>query len=412
MFKKFRRQMTLLNMTLFSLLLLLLSVCTYWTMVFQIEDYAIESLDQIAGEILIGRQYDDPAQRRKSRLPSPFFFRTNESNELKMMSSYFPIAKEQQTAFFQLLLEDKDGKGLVEWQGREYVYFSMHDPENNGRLVVVRDFSLHRHSLDVLLETIGWSSGISLALALIVSFFLAARAMIPVRNAWQQQQDFVTETSHELRTPLAVIRANLDILWQCKEETIESQAQWLRHIDRESQRMNRLVDSLLFLARADAQQQPLVRETVWLNKVVYETVQTLASVALAKRIRLDQTVAGDAAISGDRSRISQMLMILLDNAIRHTPEQGHIEITVRSSERTVMLEVTDNGEGIAAEELPHIFDRFYQSPDARDTGAAGLGLSIARWIAESHGGTIKAQSEKGCGSSFTVTLPLLEKSLS
>ncbi len=409
MFKKLRRQMTLLNMTLFSLLLLVLSTFTYWTMVFQIEDYAIENLTQLAGEILVGHQYDDIGQRRKSRLPSAFFFRTDEMGNVIASSSYMPVEKEKWHDFLNMALENKDGKGIINWQTQEYAYFVMRDPQHNGQIVVLRNFSLYRNSLDVLLETVLWSSILCLGLALVASFFLATRAMIPVKEAWQQQQDFITETSHELRTPLAVIRANLDILWQCKTETIQSQEQWLRYIDLESQRMNNLVDSLLFLARADAQQQPLVKELIWLNKIVYETVQTFRSLAIGKKIVLEQEVSLDVLVSGDRNRIRQVLSILLDNALRHTEENGKIVIKVKKEERKAVLEVSDNGEGIEHDELPRIFERFYQSANARENGAAGLGLSIARWIVDSHGGSIEVKSEKGKGTSFSVFFPLREK---
>lgn len=171
--------------------------------------------------------------------------------------------------------------------------------------------------------------------------------------------------------------------------------------------MSRLVADLLVLARADAG-QPLKRERVELDRLLLAVFQETRVLARGRKLSLrdlDQLL-----VYGDPDRLKQLLVILADNAIKYTPDGGEVQLILRRAPGAAVISVSDTGIGIAAEDLPHIFDRFYRADKARsrDQGGTGLGLSIARWIAESHGGHISVESTLGRGSVFTVRLPLAQ----
>lgn len=226
-------------------------------------------------------------------------------------------------------------------------------------------------------------------------------------DSFRRQQRFTADASHELRTPLTAIKGQADVALQ-KERTPDAYKQVLVAINTEADRMIRLVSSLLTLARADAARAPIARERVSLNRVVSSAVEHVMPAAEQKGIRLEFSNTDNLATTGDADLLLQLVLNLLDNAIKHTPPQGVVNVTCAVQGRSAIVDVRDSGPGISAEHLPHIFERFYRADGARsrEEGGAGLGLSISRWIAEAHGGSILAESSPGQGSRFTVQLPL------
>ncbi|MHB0869818.1 MAG: sensor histidine kinase [Chloroflexota bacterium] len=226
-------------------------------------------------------------------------------------------------------------------------------------------------------------------------------------EAYQAQQRFVADASHELRAPLTTIQGNLELLERAPRMSDLERAETLTSLRQESGRMSRLVADLLVLARADAG-QPLKRERVELDRLLLAVFQETRVLARGRKLSLrdlDQLL-----VYGDPDRLKQLLVILADNAIKYTPDGGEVQLILRRAPGAAVISVSDTGIGIAAEDLPHIFDRFYRADKARsrDQGGTGLGLSIARWIAESHGGHISVESTLGRGSVFTVRLPLAQ----
>jgi signal transduction histidine kinase len=238
------------------------------------------------------------------------------------------------------------------------------------------------------------------------SLFMAKRAIAPIQNAWQQQKNFLADASHQLRTPLAIIQTNLEVVLSNPQETVASQMDWLNNVQEELQQMTGLVSSLLFLARLDSGQWTMEKTHFWLDKVVIHLSEVFRPAAAIKSINLDTSITGQVICYGDESNIRQVIEILLDNAIRHTPANGKISLNLQQSEKKILLTITDNGEGIAPEHLSKIFDRFYQVDDSPSKGKAGLGLSIAKSIINNHGGTLLVTSILGKGTTFTIELPL------
>jgi len=223
-------------------------------------------------------------------------------------------------------------------------------------------------------------------------------------EALSRQRRFAADASHELRTPLTSIAGYAQMLEEWGLRDPRTTREGVAAIRQESERMQRLVEGLLALTRGD-EGAPLEIEHHDLAAVAEEAVQTARSAA-GEKIALSY-LPPELPVNApfDRNRIRQVISILLDNALKYTPEGGKVTVTVRETNGWAALEVSDTGVGIPEDQLPLIFERFYRADKARASSGAGLGLSIARQIAEAHGGRIEVESTPGEGSKFTLLLP-------
>ena len=239
------------------------------------------------------------------------------------------------------------------------------------------------------------------------SVILSKIAIAPIKSAWQKQLDFTADASHELRTPLAIIQTNLELVLDSPDETIESQLKWLKNIEAENKRMAKLVDDLLTLSRADTTEQLIEKEMFMLDEAILESLTPFEALTLEKGIKLNVLVDSQINFLGDKKRIKQLVVILLDNALYYTNE-GSVTIALSKSETQVVLSVSDTGCGIEATHIDKIFDRFYRANKTKtlNQNGIGLGLSIASWIVKEHGGQISVKSTPGAGTTFRIYLPL------
>ena len=228
--------------------------------------------------------------------------------------------------------------------------------------------------------------------------------------AFRQQRQFMADASHELRTPLSVIATAADVTLEREERPEGEYREALAIVAQESRRLRRIVDDMFTLARSDAEQQVMHPAPLYLDDTLTETVQAARVLAAQKRVAVHVAAPADAAFVGDESLLRRLVMNLLDNAVRHTPAGGSVSITLERLPAEYVITVRDGGDGIAPAAQPHIFERFYQADVARSyahTGAgAGLGLPIARWVAEVHRGSLTLQRSDRTGSVFVVRLPL------
>ncbi|HEU4565673.1 MAG TPA: HAMP domain-containing sensor histidine kinase [Gemmatimonadaceae bacterium] len=220
---------------------------------------------------------------------------------------------------------------------------------------------------------------------------------------------FTADASHELKTPLAVLRVDVERAMTPSTSSSERMVA-LEEALQEITRMADLVASLLTLARADEGRFDLVREPVELEPLVREVFETAVILGEDAGLEVRLPVVEPATVLGDVTRLRQLFLNLVTNAVKYTPRGGTVEVTLHRRERTATLSVRDTGIGISAGDLPHVFERFYRADRARsrtsERGGFGLGLAISQWIAEAHGGTIAVRSRLGRGSTFTVTLPV------
>ncbi|HMM19227.1 MAG TPA: HAMP domain-containing sensor histidine kinase [Selenomonadales bacterium] len=242
---------------------------------------------------------------------------------------------------------------------------------------------------------------------ILAGYFLAKRAMVPIQDAWERQQQFVSDASHELRSPITGIHSNAELMLRHPERTIEEESHRVNTILKESTRMTRLIASLLTLARSDAGKAELQLAPVNVSEIIPIVAEGFKAMEELSGVSLVLDVKPGLSLVADRERLHQLLVILLDNAFKYTAKGGQVRITGVQSGKNIVLRVEDTGIGISPEHLPRVFDRFFRGDKARsrDTGGTGLGLAIAKWIVEKHKGKIQVESEPGKGTKFTVMLP-------
>jgi signal transduction histidine kinase len=308
-------------------------------------------------------------------------------------------------------------------------------------------------SLQILFRTIGlyflWGGLIAIAIALLITFFLSRRILAPVKalthaaknlgsgdftqrvevkdkselgelastfnsmannleHVEQLRKNMVADVAHELRTPLSNIRGYLEAI---RDGLVKPDADTLRKLDEEATLLSRLVDDLQELSLAEAGELKLVRQPEDIANLISQTVATVQAKAMVKGVSISTELPDKLpAVNIDIHRISQVLHNLLENAVTHTSKGGAVIVAAAQQGNQVEVSVTDTGEGIPAEDLNKIFERFYRVDKSRTraTGGSGLGLTIAKRLVEAHGGDINVQSELGKGSRFVFTLPVSE----
>lgn len=234
----------------------------------------------------------------------------------------------------------------------------------------------------------------------------AINAMLErIDRGYQAQARFVSDASHELRTPISVIQGYANMLDRWGKDDPEVRQEAINAIRAEAASMGTLVEQLLFLARGDNNTQVVRKQCVDLSDLADEVYRETQLLETGRVIQ--SAIQPSVLFWGDPGLLKQALRILVDNGVKYTPEGGSVTIRLRAEEGRIRLSVTDTGAGIAQEELPRVFERFYRSDQsrARETGGTGLGLPIAKWIAARHNGWIEVVSKPEVGSRFTLLLP-------
>ncbi len=259
--------------------------------------------------------------------------------------------------------------------------------------------------LDNLLLILVIGNLVGAVLVVGIGFFLSGKALVPINRAWRRQQQFVSDASHELRTPLTVIQTRTDLLLRNPEVTIEEKVTDVSAISKETRRLSKLVANLLTLARSDSNQLEISQSDFRLDLLLREIVDQFIDISefQGKTLRLE--TAENIVLYGDKEKIHQLVVILVDNALKFTALGGVIEIECKKESNYIQMQVSDNGAGIKAEHIEKVFDRFFRGDKSRtNQEGTGLGLSIAKWIVDKHHGRIKVDSIENEGTTFTITL--------
>ncbi|MBM4408591.1 MAG: HAMP domain-containing histidine kinase [Chloroflexi bacterium] len=270
-------------------------------------------------------------------------------------------------------------------------------------LQVVQDRTGEQRLLDAVMAILIGGGLVALLGATVAGTLYAQRALIPIRESLRRQREFAADASHELRTPLAVIRSSVDLLERHRDEPVGQVGEAVRDIRDEVEHLSAMVGDLLMLARTDSGAIELERVAVDLADIAEGAVSVLTPLAAEKGVRIVFDPVPAPAL-GDPGRLRQLVTILADNAIAHSPEGSTVTVSVGRQSGGVRLTVDDQGPGFRAEDLPHIFDRFYRSAGAPE-GGTGLGLAIARWVTEQHHGAIRATNLPIGGARMDVWLP-------
>jgi two-component system sensor histidine kinase CiaH len=333
-----------------------------------------------------------------------FMLQTDESHTLTATASQFVM----DTEFYEEALEEavavnKD-TGQFKLDGSHWT-FNM-KPTNDGYMLVFLDITAQQEILTNLIYTFSVVGLVMLLILFFTSRFFANQSIRPVKEAFDKQKQFIADASHEMKTPLTIINTNADVLLSNSEDTIHNQSKWLHYIKSETERMTRLTNDLLYLTEMDDSRASMVYSKFNLSEAVETIILTMEAVIFEKNVALDYEIEPNLTVQGSSEQIKQVVMILLDNAVKYTNSKGTVTLALKKQQNDVVLSVSNTGEGIAAEHLTRIFDRFYRTDTsrARKQGGYGLGLAIAKSIIEQHKGKIYATSTVGQSTTFFVYL--------
>ncbi|WP_419880838.1 sensor histidine kinase [Peribacillus sp. B-H-3] len=421
MFQKTRLRLVLLNSAVFICIICLFGTVLYFYMQWRLEKQVDKTIQDVARHMKhehlddIG-EFLNPENNEENHRLVYLFLGKNSEIQKEMPENLIAagdLSKLKSEAKSSIPKTIKSG-------GLEYRSFSILVNKNvklNGtsmyinRIQLIYNMEREREMLSHLLTVIGFGIIISAAAAILAGLFLANKALVPIQSAWNKQTQFAADASHELRTPLAVMKLNLERLFRHPKSSIEQESESISQAIGEIKYMSKMISDLLILAGSDSNQLELNVARVNLDELLNKAVQSFSELAALKEIKVESNVSCHIDISGDEERLYQLLMILLDNALKYTEEKGFISVGCYVKVSAAHISVADTGAGISAEDLPLIFERFYRGDKARtrEFEGTGLGLSIAKWIIEAHGGKIRAVSALGKGSEFLLQLPLCKR---
>ena len=421
MFNKLRNRFLIVNLTTISVMMLIAFATIYIIMYVNVQSDINMALHRIAdneqkgpmdaqgprgagdgGTMPIDKGPIDAYQPDRS---VSFTVQTDASGALIDKNSKFTMDDDFYTAALkEALSKDKD-IGRFTLDGSRWIFMIKHTGDTEQ--VVFMDISSQQKILTNLIYTFTAVGLLMLIILYFTSRFFANRSIAPVREAFDKQKQFIADASHELKTPLTIINTNADVLLSNSDDTIGNQAKWLQYIKSETQRMTRLTNDLLYLTEMDDSRTGMIYSKFNMSDAVENIILTMEAVIFEKNISFDYNIEPELTVLGNSEQIKQVVMILLDNAVKYTNPKGAVTVSLKKQNNDVLLSVSNTGEGIAAEHLTRIFDRFYRTDNsrARKQGGYGLGLAIAKSIIDQHKGRIYAKSTAGESTTFHVLLP-------
>lgn len=404
MFNKTRNRLVVFNAIVFFILLNILGAIMYVTTESRLFHQVNENLNKESLEFS-SHKIRDLLQEQDFQLSRPLSIIVWD-DDFDLMAQ---VPHDQFNTFeLKKMQSIASQKGYISVNTNSHNYRVLNENVSGGTIQFIYNIEEERKVLDTLLFTIVIMDILSIIVSLLIGFLLANQALIPIKRAWDKQQQFVSDASHELRTPLTVLKVQLERLFRHPSHTIENESEKISIMIDETTRMSKLVSDLLTLARTDTDHIEIMNEPIDLQKLLIKIKNEFQDIALLKNIQLDWYTDQAIKMMGDNERLHQLFVILIDNALKYTEEGGTINVSCVQSGKMVKIVVEDTGMGIPKEDLPHIFDRFYRvnKSRSRSEGGTGLGLSIAKWIVEAHHGSIHAESTMDKGSRFIISFPL------
>lgn len=408
MIKKLRKKFIWITMSCVTLILIIvfgiLCFSSYHRMQKEIDDNLSRTLMMQQKEEIPKFEFNDHKDDKAIGMHNAFRVETDlDGTIISIHAMNLDVDKESlQSILSTMDIKDKQ-KGILQSQSLAYQI----KQTSSGYCIAFLDISSNLHDMKNLILT-SMMVGIFAFLAfLLLSVLLSNWALQPVQNAWEQQKQFVADASHELKTPLTVILADSDILLTHANDTIDQQKKWIHSIQSEAQRMKKLVESLLFLAKSDANRLPVEFQIINFSDIVWNCILPFESIAYEHGMHLHSEIENDLTVYGNEAQLKQVMMIFLDNAVKYTPVKGRIFVQLKRNNDKIICKIHNTGSYISKEEQAHIFERFYRCDKARvHEGGYGLGLPIAKSIIDAHHGQIQVESNEEEGSCFQCILPL------
>lgn len=305
------------------------------------------------------------------------------------------------------VLNDKDNSGIITISDSSYSYLKSTNSNIKITKIAFVDRSNYQIFLYQLLKSFLLVGLLSLIILFIISIYLTNKTIKPIKEAFDKQKQFIADASHELKTPITIIKTNTSLVLSNPDDTVKHQAKWINYINSQTDRMSKLIDEMLSLAKLDAQENNITLTSINISKVIESMMLMFDAIIYENNINLQTDIKKDVFVNGDKENLKKLFSILMDNAIKHTNKNGTLSIKLFTDKNKVKIIVKNTGKGIAKENLEKIFDRYYRADNSRlrETGGYGLGLAIAKSIVLRHKGKIYAQSILNKDTSFIVELP-------
>ncbi|ULT57672.1 HAMP domain-containing histidine kinase [Neobacillus drentensis] len=410
MFKKTKLRLVVLNALVFFILQntfgALIYLYMHYSLYQQVDNNLLEKKDHLLHEKeKIGEEFNQEREENHRLI----YLLWEKDLKLRKTIPSNSFTKKDTERFSKLL--NKEGLQTFSIGSNSYRFINLSVSNNKNypsveKIQVIYNLKREKEMLSHLLMVIGFGSLISVFIAILAGIYLARKALIPIKLSWEKQQQFVADASHELRTPLSVMKLNLEHLFRHPDHSIEEESDIIHQAIQEINYLSKMTSDLLTLARSDSSEQLLRAEPIHLDDILDKVVKEFSMLAAVKRIGLTADIQ-PIEMTGDRERLKQLFIILLDNALKYTKENGAISVKTSSKSSRVFIEISDTGIGISSEDLPHIFNRYYRGDKSRTRHleGSGLGLSIAQWIVQSHSGKIRITSNEGEGTHVFISLP-------
>ena len=413
MFKKLRNRMLLINMVMISTLILVSFSMIYFVMAGNTQRDIEQRLDRAISFMRMSREmsvdvppipHERPQKGDKDHFFEPIITLvldkegniTDRNSDMNIEEYIDESVLSAQAK--KIVQKEKRAGNISMLSSYRWDYRCAKNPD--GYIIAMGQFRAEHDYMLTLVIVFALAGLAVLAAVFFISLYSANRSIRPVEESYNRQKQFVEDASHELRTPLTTINTNIDVL--LSHELIDEEKKWLCYIKDEIGRMNKLTNDLLYLARLDRNENEQFFR-VSFSENVENVILSMEAVAFEKSVSINENIADGVYVTASDAQLKQLIMILLDNAIKYTPKNGNIEVVLS---KEGVLRVKNSGEGISQEDIKHIFDRFYRSDKsrARESGGYGLGLSIAKAICVRLGASISVSSKQGEWTEFTVRL--------
>lgn len=416
MFKQLRNRFLILNLVIISIMMIISFTSIYLITYKNVRnDIAMEmgkvsdlnrKLDSIPKE---QHDLDDNKKKEEHHGERSIAFTLILDSNKKIINyfSIFDIDENFYESVKDKALAQDSSTGRFKLDGTNWEFIIKQSSENLGYKMVFLDVTSRYSYLKNLIYTFSIVALVTLIAIYFISRFFANKSISPIKEAFDRQKQFIADASHELKTPLAVINTNADVLLSNSEDTIKKQLKWIHFIKSEVERMTKLTNDLLYLAQVDHSDIKLISTNFDLSETIENVILTMEASIFENNILLDYNIEPDVAAYGNSEQIKQVIMILLDNALKYTNPKGKISLSFKKYSNKSILKISNTGNGIPEEHLDKIFDRFYcvDKSRSRNSGGYGLGLAIAKAIVKQHNGKISVKSNSNENTTFIIELP-------
>lgn len=397
MFKRLRRRFVIINMSLLTLVFVAIFASIYTLTAFSGERQINFTLDRVMNSPL----KPFPGE---PKIATSLLVELNQYNEIVVFSSFINMDEEVIKEAVTKAVATSKNYGKI--KAGDFSYSFLKKETYFGTRIAFVDRTFLQESLRSILIIFMAVAGGSLIILFLISVFLANRTIEPIKEAFEKQEQFIADASHELKTPLAIVKTNLAVIEGNQHETVESQSKWLDFIHLQTDRMSNLINDMLSLAKLDSLEQTVIFQSFNLSDLINGVVLAFEAASFENNIELRTDIQEDVFFYGDKNSFERLITILMDNAIKNTPEKGLIIVSLACVKNNIEIIVKNTGAGIDPKDIDKIFERFYRadSSRARESGGYGLGLAIAKSIVQNHNGKIYAKSNLGEDTSFIIKL--------